>query len=152
MDEWRENNHIPFLHFYYHNIYYHIILHFCILLSQGEQLCRILQLQIFPSLLGLLATVLPVHCRNGFTVFYQILDSKHHNLCTVLKHVKLPLYKKSKISRCCTTRRHKSLSSNHSPLLVYDSFWIFTYFFLILKLCRTSMQLFGKHFTMEFTL
>lgn len=50
---------------------------------QGEQLCRILQLQIFSSLLGLLSTVLPFHCCNRFTVFYQVLDSKYSNLCTV---------------------------------------------------------------------
>lgn len=58
------------------NKYLYILFSFLLFCYQGEQLCWILQLQIFSSLLGLLSTVLPFHRCNRFTVFHQVLDSK----------------------------------------------------------------------------
>lgn len=43
---------------------------------QGEQLCGILQLQVFHPLPGLLAGVLFVHRGHRVTVFHQILDGE----------------------------------------------------------------------------
>lgn len=78
---------------------------FFVFFYQGEQLCGILQLQIFSSLLGLLTTVLPFHCCNRFAVLYKVLDSKYSDLRTVFKCVKLLLCKKSKILRGPTKKQ-----------------------------------------------
>lgn len=43
---------------------------------QGEQLRGLLQLQVLHPLPGLLAGVLPVHCRHRAAVLHQILDSE----------------------------------------------------------------------------
>lgn len=43
---------------------------------QGEQLCRLFQLQILPAVPFLLHTVLCVHCNNSLSVFPQILGGE----------------------------------------------------------------------------
>lgn len=51
---------------------------------QGQQLRGLLQLQVLHPLPGLLAGVLPIHCRHRAAVLHQILDSE---CCRTARHV-----------------------------------------------------------------
>lgn len=122
---------------------------------QGEQLCRILQLQIFSSLLGLLSTVLPFHCCNGFTVFYQVLDSKYILSLSLwiyccARSLRFEALHSSLVS---PNMGYKSSSNNHSPLFFsFITGYEISLIHIILRLCSTSMQLLRKYFTRKFKL